>query len=76
MRRLLAASALAVLALAAFTVVPTQTGCGSSTESRCARAGESCMTKTCCPHADGSYAYTRTFEYPNGVQTVTSCTCE
>jgi hypothetical protein len=33
------------------------------------------MTKDCCPHADGSFSYTRTFTYPNGVQTVSSCTC-
>lgn len=77
MRTSLKALALAVFALAALTVVPTQTGCGDkSTESACARAGESCMTKACCPHADGSISFTRTFEYPNGVQTVTSCTCE
>jgi len=71
MRRLLA-----VLALAALTVAPTQMGCGSSsTEPNCAQAGQSCMTKDCCPHADGSFSFTRTFTYPNGVQTVSSCTC-
>jgi hypothetical protein len=65
------------LALAVLPTASTQTGCGKSgsTEPLCAQVGQSCMTKGCCPHSDGSVSFTRTFEYPNGVQTVTSCTC-
>ena len=64
------------LVIALFTV-PVQTGCGSddSTGPSCAKAGESCMTKGCCPRSDGSVSMDRTFSYPGGVQTMTSCTC-
>jgi hypothetical protein len=64
---------LLVLGLAVSTV-PAQSGCGGG-GSDCAKPGESCMVQSCCPKPDGSISVRRTFEYPGGVQTVTSCTC-
>jgi hypothetical protein len=61
----------------ALATVPTQTGCGGSspTDSGCAKAGQSCMTKSCCPRSDGTFSRQVTFSYPGGVQTMSSCTC-
>jgi hypothetical protein len=53
--------------------VPFQTGCGSGDD--CAKPGESCMEKNCCPNSDGMVSRSESYTYDNGLQKLSSCTC-